>query len=96
MREDKLCSFACKIDKLEISTVKNMMEKVDEDYHVNMYVEILFCSLCAPLVQHITIVFIRILDNLPLAVLTNGPDGNSINTYEHGFPVGFKNIVEVS
>ena len=43
MREDKLCSFACKIDKLDISTVKNMMEKIDEDYHVNMYVEILFC-----------------------------------------------------
>lgn len=39
MRDDKLCLLACKIDKLDASTVKNMREKIDEDYRVNMILD---------------------------------------------------------
>lgn len=67
MREDRLCEFACMIDKLDPSTAKNMREKIDEDYRVNM-----------------------ILDNLPMAMSTIGPDGTVTRFYEHGFPVGNK------
>ena len=38
MKEDKVCTYSCKIDKLHSSTAKNMREKIDEDYHVNMWV----------------------------------------------------------
>ncbi|KAI5070386.1 hypothetical protein GOP47_0014729 [Adiantum capillus-veneris] len=70
MRDDKLCLVACKIDKLDSATAKNIREKIDEEYRVNM-----------------------ILDNLPVAMSTVGPDGTVTKFYEHGFPVGSKEIV---
>ncbi|KAH7284309.1 hypothetical protein KP509_34G048200 [Ceratopteris richardii] len=39
MRDDKLCLFACKIDKLDDSTVKNIRAKIDDDYRVNMILD---------------------------------------------------------
>jgi hypothetical protein len=38
MREDKICNFACKIDKLDPDIASKFREKINEDYRVNMYV----------------------------------------------------------
>jgi DNA-directed RNA polymerase subunit F len=38
MREDKVCNFACKIDKLDPEVASKFREKINEDYRVNMYV----------------------------------------------------------
>lgn len=39
MREDKLCSVACNIDKINADTVKAFREKIDDDYRVNMILD---------------------------------------------------------
>jgi hypothetical protein len=39
--------------------------------------------------------FNRILDNLPVAQVRERNDGgNTVKSYEHGFPVGFKAVTQ--
>lgn len=39
MKEDKMCSLACKIDEVKADTVKAFREKIDDDYRVNMILD---------------------------------------------------------